>query len=232
MRHDLNILRHIVFAFRFLLLGSLPLTLTGGHEPAILLQRSHLCKLSLRQLAVTAAGHLEKSLLLVNQGLHLGRVLLRAFQDLLPSTTYGMAPTSEMSRLIGLAWWPIFRSCLIKGITDIVLMIWVLRMNIKLLPAIRSTKGLRVVVYASIHTLVETRSFGFVSRLLVRLTLLANIPLRMVHLVTWVCIVLLRMLLQHQLFVFILLHHFLIIIKTRHSKLLNIKIWDYFWSRR
>lgn len=103
MRHYLNILRHIVFAFRFLLLGSLSLTLTSGHEPAILLKRSHLCKLSLRQLAVTTAGHLEKSLLLVNQGLHLGRVLFRAFQDLLPSTTYGMAPTSEMSGLICLA---------------------------------------------------------------------------------------------------------------------------------
>ena len=97
-------------------------------------------------------------------------------------------------------------------------------MNIKPLPAIRSTESLRVVVDASIHTLVETCAFGFVSRLLVGLTLLASISLRMMHLIIWICVILLRMLLQHQLFVFILLHHFLIIINSLLSKLLYINL--------
>lgn len=154
---------------------------------------------------MTVSRHFEKSLLLVNQCLHFRWILFWAFKNLLSSTSDSMASTSKMRWFVCLR--SIFLVSFIKSITHIVLMIRILWMDIELLPAIRTTKCLSIVVDPSIHTLVETRTFWFMTRFLERLSLLSYISFCVVLLLIWIGVILLRMLLKHQLFVFIFLHH-------------------------
>ena len=150
MVHHLHILRHILLSLCLLLLRSQLRTIARYRSKILfiffmILDIGNLSQLSLRQLSLSILNHLQEILLFPQQILHLiiMWVFLSTFKYLLSIATHDMTSRSKMSWLCSTLgrYQNISFICFIECVADIILMVLILSLNIKFLPAFGRDKS-------------------------------------------------------------------------------------------